>query len=271
MTFMNQMWSLEFVEVPIEAITRQPTATSAAEDATTESGLVCATPASATETLEDDNFPCTLESAGLEDSFKFADSLAAKMVEFGSSVDSDAGENSLKSWVERDIRSNCDSQWRRPPLQQGREMTQSPLYRHPDGSGETFSLDEELCYDSLATEGGERDLVEAGLDAAKLVTPSVEIDRSLSYVEPGGSRFGGTAEQTGDVSPLKDFCYITENDVKEAQAGLGTNSGHPKRRLRSGFRWQKQLVFRSKLTMHTAFERKDNKDPAAITALGISK
>jgi len=39
----------------------------------------------------------------------------------------------------------------------------------------------------------------------------------------------------------------------------------------AGFKWQRQLVFRSKLTMHTAFERKDNKDPAAVTAVNISR
>ena len=33
----------------------------------------------------------------------------------------------------------------------------------------------------------------------------------------------------------------------------------------------KKLVFRAKLTMHTAFERPDNVDPAAVTALAISK
>uniref|UniRef100_A0A4W3HF18 WD repeat and FYVE domain containing 3 n=1 Tax=Callorhinchus milii TaxID=7868 RepID=A0A4W3HF18_CALMI len=41
--------------------------------------------------------------------------------------------------------------------------------------------------------------------------------------------------------------------------------------LPSGYRWERQLVFRSKLTMHTAFDRKDNCHPAEITALGISK
>ena len=35
--------------------------------------------------------------------------------------------------------------------------------------------------------------------------------------------------------------------------------------------WSKQLVFRAKLTMHTAFERPDNVEPAAITALAVSK
>jgi hypothetical protein len=39
----------------------------------------------------------------------------------------------------------------------------------------------------------------------------------------------------------------------------------------AGFRWQRQLMFRSKLTMHTAFERKDNKEPSAVTAIAISK
>ena len=32
-----------------------------------------------------------------------------------------------------------------------------------------------------------------------------------------------------------------------------------------------QLVFRAKLTQHTAFERADNTEPAAVTALAVSK
>lgn len=38
-----------------------------------------------------------------------------------------------------------------------------------------------------------------------------------------------------------------------------------------GFKWQQQLVFRSKLTMHTAYDRKDNSEPASITSLAVSK
>lgn len=41
--------------------------------------------------------------------------------------------------------------------------------------------------------------------------------------------------------------------------------------LSIGFKWQRQLVFRSKLTMHTAYDRKDNAEPASITALTVSK
>lgn len=38
-----------------------------------------------------------------------------------------------------------------------------------------------------------------------------------------------------------------------------------------GFKWQRQLMFRSKLTMHTAYDRRDNAEPASITALTVSK
>ncbi|XP_053688917.1 WD repeat and FYVE domain-containing protein 3 isoform X2 [Sabethes cyaneus] len=39
---------------------------------------------------------------------------------------------------------------------------------------------------------------------------------------------------------------------------------------RSVFRWIRQLIFRTKLTMHTAYDRKDNIEPASITSLAIS-
>ncbi|KAG8229679.1 hypothetical protein J437_LFUL010268 [Ladona fulva] len=57
----------------------------------------------------------------------------------------------------------------------------------------------------------------------------------------------------------------------------GTPTAPPRRKrnpqniLREGFKWQRQLVFRSKLTMHTAYDRKDNAEPASITALAVSK
>ncbi|XP_041955880.1 WD repeat and FYVE domain-containing protein 3 isoform X5 [Alosa sapidissima] len=50
-----------------------------------------------------------------------------------------------------------------------------------------------------------------------------------------------------------------------------TMEARPYNKLRPGYRWERQLVFRSKLTMHTAFDRKDNAHPAEITALAISK
>jgi len=71
-----------------------------------------------------------------------------------------------------------------------------------------------------------------------------------------------------DTPDTGDFCFVTEQDINDSQF---VAAGHQRRKLREGFHWQKQLVFRSKLTMHTAFERKDNKDPAAVTALAVSR
>ncbi|XP_058460935.1 WD repeat and FYVE domain-containing protein 3 isoform X2 [Malaya genurostris] len=39
---------------------------------------------------------------------------------------------------------------------------------------------------------------------------------------------------------------------------------------RNSFRWCQQLLFRTKLTMYTAYDRKDNVEPASITSLAIS-
>ena len=38
-----------------------------------------------------------------------------------------------------------------------------------------------------------------------------------------------------------------------------------------GYMWSRQLIFRAKLTLHTAFQRSDNTEPPAITALASSK
>jgi len=71
-----------------------------------------------------------------------------------------------------------------------------------------------------------------------------------------------------DTPESGDFCFITDQDIDDSQV---IATGLQRRKLRDGFHWQKQLVFRSKLTMHTAFERKDNKEPAAVTALAVSR
>ena len=38
-----------------------------------------------------------------------------------------------------------------------------------------------------------------------------------------------------------------------------------------GYIWSRQLIFRAKLTFHTAFERSDNTEPGAVTSLAMSK
>ncbi|KAJ8022395.1 WD repeat and FYVE domain-containing protein 3 [Holothuria leucospilota] len=100
----------------------------------------------------------------------------------------------------------------------------------------------------------------------------------------GGSN---TSESTTEFSPegagmrsskssikSEEYIIISEQDLKaydEDQKVQEKRSAAHRNKLKPGFKWQRQLVFRSKLTMHTAFERKDNPNPAAVTALAISK
>ncbi|KAH0568814.1 WD repeat and FYVE domain-containing protein 3 [Cotesia glomerata] len=67
-----------------------------------------------------------------------------------------------------------------------------------------------------------------------------------------------------DTSLTDSFVMVSEADTKPRRI-------NPQNVLRDGFKWQRQLVFRSKLTMHTAYDRKDNAEPASITALAVSK
>lgn len=97
---------------------------------------------------------------------------------------------------------------------------------------------------------------------------------STENLRPGPAdliAFDDSTDAPEDPQSPSDFEMVSENDVKDAVRSALPPSGTGRRRLREGFHWQRQLVFRSKLTMHTAFERKDNKDPAAVTALAISK
>lgn len=42
-------------------------------------------------------------------------------------------------------------------------------------------------------------------------------------------------------------------------------------KLREGWVWERRIIFRGKLTMHTAYDRKDNTEPASITAITTTK
>ena len=59
------------------------------------------------------------------------------------------------------------------------------------------------------------------------------------------------------------FVLVPNEEDDEAETDSGSNE--------DGYSWKRQLVFRAKLTMHTAFERSDNVEPAAVTALSVSK
>ena len=69
------------------------------------------------------------------------------------------------------------------------------------------------------------------------------------------------------------FEVISESEVKESAQPTATAPSIKKSRhvLKEGFKWQRQLIFRTKLTMHTAYDRQDNSEQASITAIAILK
>ncbi|KAK9884773.1 hypothetical protein WA026_009003 [Henosepilachna vigintioctopunctata] len=105
------------------------------------------------------------------------------------------------------------------------------------------------------------------------MTPPVPARRKRSRIHAGlrGStdnnsldvdEGSGIRTSKSDTSLTDSFVIVPETKKK------ATN---PLNILRPGFKWQRQLVFRSKLTMHTAYDRKDNAEPASVTALAVSK
>nr|CAI5836643.1 unnamed protein product [Callosobruchus analis] len=81
---------------------------------------------------------------------------------------------------------------------------------------------------------------------------------SLEVVDDGS----GLRASKSDTSLTDSFIMVPEAKKKPI---------NPLNSLRPGFKWQRQLVFRSKLTMHTAYDRKDNAEPASVTAIAVSK
>uniref|UniRef100_A0A8K9UQS2 WD repeat and FYVE domain containing 3 n=1 Tax=Oncorhynchus mykiss TaxID=8022 RepID=A0A8K9UQS2_ONCMY len=88
---------------------------------------------------------------------------------------------------------------------------------------------------------------------------------TLSLDEKDGFVFVNYSEGQTGQTPLKPGVH------PHPQLHPPHPIARPYNQLRAGYRWERQLVFRSKLTMHTAFNRKDNAHPAEITSLAISK
>ena len=118
----------------------------------------------------------------------------------------------------------------------------------------------------------EKDLIELG-SSADSNGPGFEVDEDEDEdeIEQGEEPIPPLTTQTS----LTDFEIVSDAEVSQAMDSVKVQTGwkqiQPAQQLREGFVWQKQLVFRSKLTMHTAYERKDNKEPAAVTCISVAK
>lgn len=97
-----------------------------------------------------------------------------------------------------------------------------------------------------------------------LIIDSLNCSESVNNSSAGADSEGALRTSKSDTSLTDSFVMVNEADTKPKKI-------NPQNILRDGFKWQRQLVFRSKLTMHTAYDRKDNAEPASITALAVSR
>ncbi|KAF5299222.1 hypothetical protein FQA39_LY02395 [Lamprigera yunnana] len=114
-------------------------------------------------------------------------------------------------------------------------------------------------------------------DSEEIIPPVPPIRRrSRIHASPRKSEGGNSADGIGlDVDDgtgmrtSKSDTSLTDSFIIVPEPRKRPTNPHSS--LRPGFKWQRQLVFRSKLTMHTAYDRKDNAEPASITALAVSR
>ncbi|XP_041362357.1 WD repeat and FYVE domain-containing protein 3-like isoform X2 [Gigantopelta aegis] len=314
-----RMWSVEYVQVPVEVKAKIKDVTdveTSKTDGSTSSSSPTAAPAinipkrKMSRHGSCDSYNEARPAMDLLKDFKDPDYLVAKEMELGSSADSETHYiNRIKTRI--------------PTVKAGQDKDVEEVFSRLDSNLSTASSASDLCkgedgasvnsdieelsaqeVDSSSIRFGDHvdtavdavaELNEAGMveSSAGQHDPSCPNQLESNHVLPGADgvviadgksqvleRSGSQGlERSGsqglERSGSPGFEVIGETEVQnskktmEEMMRLSRPSG--KHHLREGFVWQRQLVFRSKLTMHTAFERKDNKDPAAITAITISK
>ncbi|CAG9799140.1 unnamed protein product [Chironomus riparius] len=148
------------------------------------------------------------------------------------------------------------------PENQSRESNLLSVESKMNTAKSMTQLKDISCNIKLRNDGIRRH--EAKLRSVSHIEQSV--DDPDDFEEIPSSSEKGIRPSKSDTSLTESFVMI-DNDG----GGGGRRFSNKQNILRAGFKWQKQLVFRSKLTMHTAYDRKDNSEPASITALAVSK
>ncbi len=70
-------------------------------------------------------------------------------------------------------------------------------------------------------------------------------------------------QESTSGNEYEDFVFIEKAQLKETSPLRSV--------LKPGFKWQRELIYRYKLTMHPGYDRKDGQDPISVTAIGVSK
>jgi len=151
-----------------------------------------------------------------------------------------------------------------------------------------------LSSNASSTSATEKDSLSAkpGASAeAKKVKRKSDIPPSASGRDGRGHRFdpsssesalirGSKSETSLSFDAEESFEVVSESELANVRRMEEEEDGHrmsdgdalvAAHQLKEGHLWQRRIVFRGKLTMHTAYDRKDNAEPASITSIAVSK
>ncbi|XP_026315295.1 WD repeat and FYVE domain-containing protein 3 isoform X1 [Hyposmocoma kahamanoa] len=96
---------------------------------------------------------------------------------------------------------------------------------------------------------------------------SIETNTGLSTE---ASQEGGLRTSKSDTS-LTDSFVVVSAPASPAPRHKQIAKVAPSAEVETGTKWRRHLVLRGKLTMHTAYERRDNACPASVTAVAAAK
>ncbi|KAL8607353.1 hypothetical protein ACOMHN_039503 [Nucella lapillus] len=290
-----RMWSVEYVQVPEEKEPAPVAATKSPEGKESSGNKGPSSSSSAVSQPRQvrkmsrhescDSYASEERSAvDLLKDFKDPDFLAVRESELGSSGEQDSPltqRMKIQDVAEREGRGGAAEYGNMSNTSSFNDLcgAEDPTRDWETGSVKSASVDAGMDALAVLGEGSQADL-EARQGGSQ---PELGVlDPSSSGQDVGDARTtaqeGESAGAAAEKVPEDDIgSEVTTNPLAVAtllkEVGDATAKDRPlgKNTLREGFRWQRQLMFRSKLTMHTAFERKDNKEPAAVTAIAISK
>ncbi|XP_071954048.1 WD repeat and FYVE domain-containing protein 3-like isoform X2 [Antedon mediterranea] len=247
-----RMWSVEFVQVPKE----KPASEKVPEKVPSESSTGND---DQTDTLMANNHD-TPDNLSDADTKSIDSALSAGDLALMCRASSNLGNSKSDAW--------CYENGQDMASDSGHDISEEDLTGklNTSTSSESVKRSQPIALSVTSADGNNyvEDDDHVGMEPQYSVTPENE---------NGLNQSRGQSVVNSPTSPVSgDYIIITNREIDEAKEDKQKNTSAMHRNiLKQGFKWQRQLVFRSKLTMHTAFERKDNAQPGQVTSLAISR
>ena len=100
---------------------------------------------------------------------------------------------------------------------------------------------------------------------------SSDCESDTEFSAPDYLQNSGKKEQSPKQDQLNESSVFSRKEVDEEYIVVNKMETDERTKLKTGHKWVRHFTFRSKLTMHTSFDRKDNSQPASVSAISISK